>query len=238
MRLLDFIAFFCFTVRRMKKNISVILFILIGSLCFSQNITTADDLFNSVSDRYAQIQDYIVDMNIAAGSSTQQATAMFKKPDKLRLDFKSPAEQCIVFNGNTLSIYLPQYRTILTQDVEQSNAGGSSLATPQGLSLMKRGYTIQYEVTSAPQPLEEGSSENVIILLMNRKSATEAFKTLRVMIHPDGKLIRRIEAIPVSGGKIVFDFYNYRINVGVGSKNFVFDAPSTAKTFNNFLFVD
>ena len=222
----------------MKKNISTILFIFISSLCFSQNITTAGDFFSSVSDRYAQIQDYIVDMNIAVGTSKQQATAMFKRPDKLRLDFKYPAEQCIVFNGNTLSIYLPQYRTILTQDVEQSSAGGSSLATPQGLSLMKRGYTIQYEATSAPQPLEEGSSENVIILLMNRKSAMEAFKTLRVMIYPYGKLIRRIEAVPVSGGKIIFDFYNYRINSGVGSRNFVFDAPSTAKTFNDFLFVD
>ena len=222
----------------MKKNITTILFIFISSLCFSQNITTAGDVFASVSDRYAQIQDYIVDMNITVGSSTQQATAMFKRPDKLRLDFRFPAEQCIVFNGNTLSIYLPQYRTILTQDVEQSNAGGSSLATPQGLSLIKRGYTIQYDATSAPQPLEEGSSERVIILLMNRKSATETFKTLRVMIYPDGKLIRRIEAIPVSGGKITFDFYNYRINTGVGSRNFVFDAPSTAKSFNDFLFVD
>lgn len=222
----------------MKKNISIFLFIFIGSLCFSQNITTAGDFFASVSDRYAQIQDYIVDMNISLGNSKQQATAMFKRPDKLRLDFKVPEEQCIVFNGNTLSIYLPQYRTVLTQDVDQSNAGGTSLGTPQGLSLMKRGYTIQYEATSAPQPLEEGSSENVIILLMNRKSATEAFKMLRVMFYPEGKLIRRIEAMPVSGGKIILDFYNYRINTGVGSKNFVFDAPSTAKTFNDFLFVD
>ncbi|UTC66378.1 MULTISPECIES: outer-membrane lipoprotein carrier protein LolA [unclassified Treponema] len=222
----------------MKKNIITILFVFIGSLCFSQNIITAGDLFSSVSDRYAQIQDYIVDMSISSGNSTQQATAMFKRPDKLRLDFRYPEEQCIVFNGSTLSIYLPQYRTILTQDVEQSNAGGSSLATPQGLSLIKRGYTIQYDTTSAPQPLEEGSSENVIILLMNRKSATEAFKTLRVMIYPDGKLIRRIEAIPVSGGKIRFDFHNYRINVGIGGKNFAFDAPSTAKSFNDFLFVD
>ena len=88
----------------MKKNITTILFVLISSFCFSQNITTAGDFFSSVSDRYAQIQDYIVDMNITVGSSTQQATAMFKRPDKLRLDFKSPAEQCIVFNGNTLSI--------------------------------------------------------------------------------------------------------------------------------------
>ena len=177
-------------------------------------------------------------MTIKSGSSVQSVTALFKRPDMLRLDFKSPAEQCIIFSGNTLSIYLPEYRTILRQEVDQSNAGGTSLATPQGLSLIKRSYTIQYETSAAPVQLEEGTSESVVVLIMNRKSATETFKTLRVMISPSSKLIRRIEAVPVSGGKIVFDFYNYRIDAGIGSNNFIFDAPSTAKVLDNFLFMD
>ncbi len=223
----------------MKKNIlTIFLLFFIGVFGFSQNITTAAAFFSSVSDKYAQISNYIVDMTIKSGSSVQSVTALFKRPDMLRLDFKSPAEQCIIFSGNTLSIYLPEYRTILRQEVDQSNAGGTSLATPQGLSLIKRSYTIQYETSAAPVQLEEGTSESVVVLIMNRKSATETFKTLRVMISPSSKLIRRIEAVPVSGGKIVFDFYNYRIDAGIGSNNFIFDAPSTAKVLDNFLFMD
>lgn len=222
----------------MKKITTGFLLLCIGTFCFSQNITTAAAFFSSVSDMYAQISDYTVDMNITTGSSTNSATAMFKRPDMLRVDFKSPLEQCIMFSGNTLLIYLPEYRTVLRHEIEQSSAGGTSLATPQGLSLMKRSYTIQYETSASPVQIEEVPSEPVIILIMNRKSAAETFKTLRVMISPESKLIRRIEAIPISGKKVIFDFYNYRLNTGIGSKNFIFDAPPTAKVLDNFLFLD
>lgn len=222
------------------KKITGIIFLLFF-ICinvFTQGITTAGAFFSAVSERYGQIHDYTVDMDIITGQTTQYGTAMFKRPDRLRIDFRSPAEQYLVFNGTTLSIYLPQYRTILNQDVEQSSAGGSSLATPQGLSLIKRSYTVAYESSAVPIPLDEGSSEKVIVLIMNRKSAKETFRTLRVSISPDAKLIRRIEAVPVSGGKITFNFYNYRINTGIGDKNFVFDSPPTAQVLNNFLFTE
>lgn len=223
----------------MKKIITIIfLSIFVFLAGFSQDITTAGAFFSAVSERYGKINDYMVDMRITVGSSSQYGTAMFKRPDRLRIDFRSPAEQFIVFNGNTLSIYLPQYRTILSQEITQSSAGGASLSTPQGLSLLKRAYTIAYETSAAPVPLDEGSSEKVIVLIMNRKSAAETFRTLRVSISPDSRLIRRIEAVPVSGGKITFHFSNYRINAGIRDKNFVFDAPPTAQVSNNFLFAD
>lgn len=221
----------------MKKITGIIfLSIFISIAGFSQNITTAGALFSQISDKYSQFNNYIVDMEIAIGSSKQYGTAMFKRPDKLRVDFRSPADQTIVFNGNTLSIYLPQHRIILNQEVKQSNAKGASLVTPQGLALIKRAYTIAYESSAAPAPLEEGSSEQVIVLLMNRRSASETFRTLRVSVSVETKLIRRIEAVPVSGGKITFNFRNYRINPGILDKNFVFDAPPTVPVRNDFLF--
>lgn len=229
--------FFCFTIKQMKKIASAIslITVLIVSV-YARNITTAGAFFSAVSEKYSQIRDYSVEMSIKTGSSTQYGTAAFKRPDKLRIDFRSPAEQFIVFNGNTLSVYLPQYRTILSQETEQSSAGGSSLATPQGLALIKRSYTVAYETSSAPVPLDEGSSERVVVLIMNRKSAAETFRTLRVSVTPDSKLIRRIEAVPVSGGKITFNFTGYKLNTGISDKTFVFDSPPTAQVLNNFLF--
>ncbi len=237
-RPIDFLSILCFNFVQMKKNIFFILLFFISIAIYSQNIMTAGAFFSSVSERYAQINDYVVGINIKINDTNQTGTAMFKRPDMLRIDFVSPAEQCIIFAENVLSISLPQYRTILTQNIEQSFAGGSSLATPQGLSLMKRAYTIQYEHSAEPVPLDENSGEKVIVLIMNRKSASETFKRLKVMVSPESKLIRRIEALPIDGGPIVFNFYNYRINIGVSSKDFVFDAPPTAKVLNNFLFVE
>ncbi len=224
----------------MKKNTIFVLLLLIATVSYSQNIRTAAAFFSEVSEKYAAINDYMVKMTIKIGSSsTQYGTATFKRPDMLRINFSSPAEQVIIFNGETLSIYLPNYRTILTQDIEKDPEGSSpKLATPQGLSLMKRAYTIQYEQSAEPIPLEENSSEQVVALVMNRKSASETFKRLRVLIYPKTKLIRRIEAVSLDGTKITFNFTDYRTNIGVSSKNFVFDGPPTAKALNDFLFVE
>ncbi len=230
----------CFNFGQMKKNIILILLFFATMVVYSQNIMTAASFFSEVSERYASIDDYMVNMNITIDSSVQEGVATFKRPDMLRIDFSNPAEQSIVFTGDTLYIYLPTHRTTLTQEIKKDSEeeGVATLVSPQGLSLMKQAYTIQYEHSAEPIPIEEGSSEMVVSLILNRKSASETFKQLKVMIYPDGKLIRRIEAVSLDGTKIQFDFSNYRINTGVSSKNFVFDVPPTAKVLNDFLFAE
>lgn len=209
----------------------------------SQEITTASVFFSRVSEVYGTMHDYIADTTISTGTDsrkqTMHATVYFKRPDKLRIDFTKPAEQVILFTGETLTIYLPAYRMVLNQVMEKdSTAGSANLATPQGLSLLRRSYTIAYETGAAPQPLDENSSEPVVVLALNRRSATETFRTIRLLITPGSKLIRRIEAWPISGSKITFDFYNYRLNTGIPDAKFLYDIPPNADMLNNFLFED
>ena len=207
----------------------------------AQTITTADSFFSSVSDAYAKINDYSSTIVISYGATSKKDTmtgrSVFKVPNLLRIDFTNPAEQTIVFNGDELTIYLPTYNVILTQSVEKSSgSSGASLATPQGLSLMKRYYSVAYETKSDPVPLEENSKEQVIILLLSRKTTTEMFRTIRLMISPDTKLIRRIDALTISGDHVQFDFTGYSLNQGVLDNRFVYDSPASANIFNDFLF--
>ncbi|EFW38229.1 LolA family protein [Treponema phagedenis] len=216
------------------------IFALLG--VFSQEITTAGVFFSSVSDRYKSISDYTANLTMTIGT-TSRAQVMsglvsFKRPNRLKIEFSNPAEQTIVFTGDTLTIYLPAYRVILSQTVDKSSSGGASLATPQGLSLMRSAYTIAYETGSSPVPLQEGSSEMVVILSLNRKTTVETFRTIRLMISLDTKLIRRVEAWPISGNKITFDFSNYRLNTGIPDTRFLYDAPPTANILNDFLFLE
>lgn len=214
------------------------------STAAAQTITTADTFFSDISDAYASINDYTASISITAGTG-QAATVMkgqviFKKPDLLRIDFSSPAEQTISFNGKTLTIYLPGYNVVLNQSVDSadSGAGGASLATPQGLFLMKRYYSVAYETKADPVPLDENSKEQVVVLALSRRSTTESFRTLRVMVDPQTRLIRRIDARTLSGDQIVFDFTGYKVNQGIPDTRFVYDSPASANMFNNFLFTE
>ena len=228
----------------MKKTI-IIAAALFGLYitAFCQSITTANVFFAGMSERYGALSDYSADLTISTGTGsrvqTMNAIVYFKRPNRLRIDFSKPSEQVILFTGDTLTIYVPAYRMVLNQTIEKdSSAGTANLATPQGLSLLKRSYTIAYETGAAPQPLEEGSSEQVVVLVLNRRSASETFRTIRLLVSPEIKLIRRIEAWPISGSKITFDFSRYRLNTGIPDSRFLYDIPPTADMLNNFLLED
>ena len=224
----------------MKKTIvfaAVLFCFYIAAFC--QSITTASVFFAGMSERYGALSDYTANLTVSTGSKgqTMEATVYFKRPNRLRIDFTKPNEQVILFTGDTLTIYVPSYRMVLNQTIEKdSSAGTANLATPQGLSLLKRSYTIAYETGAASQPLEEGSSEQVVVLALNRRSASETFRSIRLLVSPETKLIRRIEAWPISGSKLTFDFSYYRLNTGIPDSRFLYDIPPNADMLNNFLF--
>ena len=209
---------------------------------FSQNtITTVDTFFSSVSEVYAGLNDYSANIEIsyenASSSEVMQGRVLYKKPNLLRIDFSSPADQTMVFDGNLLTVYLPSpYNAVLTQSVEDSSAGGASLATLEGLSLLRRYYSIAYESGPDPVPLEEGSNVRVIALSLSRRSTTEMFRTIRLLVDPKTNLMRRIEASTITGAKIVFTFSNYALNQGLSDNRFVYESPSSANVYDNFLF--
>ena len=217
----------------MKKTI-VVTTVIFGFYitAFCQSITTASVFFSGMSEQYAALSDYTANLTVSTGSGskvqTMEATVYFKRPNRLRIDFTKPNEQVILFTGDTLTIYVPSYRMVLNQTIEKdSSAGTANLATPQGLSLLKRSYT---------QPLAEGSSEQVVVLALNRRSASETFRNIRLLVSPETKLIRRIEAWPISGSKITFDFSAYRLNTGIPDSRFLYDIPPNADMLNNFSF--
>ena len=121
----------------MKKIYSFIIsmFLVMGTSVFAQNITTASAYFKSVSEYYGTLKDYEVDFEIKMDKQETAGVLSFKAPDLLRMDYTNPKEQVIVFNGELLTVYLPNSDAILQQQV-QDNGSAVSLSTPQGLALL------------------------------------------------------------------------------------------------------
>ena len=214
----------------MKKICALVSGLLLAATVFAQEITTANDFFSQVSNYYATFEDYEADVDITIGKSEMNGRLSFKRPGMFRIDFETPAEQCINFDGDTLKIYLPGYSAILEQSVSGTTQGVT------GLALIKRYYTIAYETGQAPVPLEDGSDEMVINLICNLRSSTEAFRSILISVDPVSKLIVRVTAVPVQGDTYVLDFSNYKMNTHMGESRFIYDPPSSANNYNNFLF--
>ena len=223
----------------MKKLLISFCALFVSTVLFAQNITTASAYFKTISEYYGTIKDYEVDFEIKIEKTESAGKLSFKAPNLLRMDYTNPEEQVICFNGDVLTIYLPDAPAVLQQQVSPDASNpATSLTTPQGLSLMSRYYTVAYETGQNPEPLEEGSDEMVVKLILTRKSASEAFRYIKIAVNNETKLIRRIEAVTPKGEEFVFNFYDYVLNQNLSEQRFVYDAPSSANNYNNFLFTE
>ena len=222
-----------------KRGISLFFILIIGSSILSgQEIITAEKYLEMVSDNYAGIRDYEASIAIKSGNSDMTGSVSHLSPSLIRIDFTRPADQVIVFNGNALTIYLPEFRAVLNQEINTSRAAGQTLATSQGLTILRRNYVPSFVTGPNPEPLDSSSSERVVKLRLSRRSVSEGFRELIISINPDTKLIRRIEGRTIAEGEVRFDFTNIKTNLGIPEARFIYDAPASANMYNNFLFRD
>jgi len=219
------------------------LFLLLGlniSALFGQEIITAEKYLEMVSETYGGIRDYEAQLIIHSGNTEMIGNVSHLTPAFLRIDFSKPAEQVIVFNGELLTIYLPEFRAVLSQNVNQSRRGtsGTGLATAQGLIMLRRNYVPSFVTGPNPEPLENNSKERVVKLRLTRRSISEGFREIILSVNPDTKLIRRLEGRTIAEGDLRFDFTNIKVNQGIPELRFLYDSPASANMYNNFLFRD
>ena len=221
-----------------KRSVLFVAAFLISTTLWSQGITTASAYFKQISEYYGSLKDYEADFEIKIEKQETAGKLSYKAPDLLRMDYSTPENQVICFNGDMLTIYLPDSSAVLQQSITQENGSAASLSTPQGLSLLSRYYTVAYETGQTAEPLEKGSDEMVVKFILSKKSNTEAFKFIKIAVNEDTKLIRRIEAVTPKNETFIFNFFDYKVNQDISDARFIYDPPSSANNFNNFLFAE
>jgi len=225
-----------------KRGFSLFFLFIFGfTLLFGQEIITAEKYLEMVSDNYASIKDYEANIAIRSGSSDMVGNVSHLAPNFLRIDFTRPANQVIVFNGDTLTVYLPEFRAVLNQQLNvnrTTGASGAGLASSQGLTMLRRNYVPSFVTGPNPEPLDNETNERVVKLRLTRRSVSEGFREIILSINPDTKLIRRIEGRTIAEGEVRFDFTTIRTNLGIPEQRFIYDTPPSANMYNNFLFRD
>ncbi len=218
----------------MKKFISACFIALFAiTISAAQEIMTAATFFKSVAEVYDSLKSYRCHLDIKTGKQTMSGTVYYRNAGFLRIDFTSPWGQTVYYDGETLTIYLPNSAATLTQKVQPGE--DASLATSKGLALMSRYYTVAYESGQEPVPMDGTSGENVIKLVLSRKNNSETFRYIKLSINPNSKMIRRMEGITPQGETIVFNFSDYALNSGIPKQKFFFEPPAWANSYNDFL---
>jgi outer membrane lipoprotein-sorting protein len=130
-----------------------------------QEIVTASDFFDQVSQRYIEIEDYQAYLTITQEDSVMTGMLYHKRPNYLLIEFDEPEEQVIAVDGEKLIIYIPYLNVAMEQLLkpgetqEAADAAVPVIATGQGLELMKNRYSIAYLDSQFPVPLGRAEDE-------------------------------------------------------------------------------
>ena len=201
----------------------------------SQEIVTAERYLEMVSEQYSGIRGIEASVIITSGNTAMPGTLIYRFPYFLRIDFTRPANQVIVFNGELLTVYLPDQRVLMTQAITPTNRSGTA---GHGLGMLRRNYTPTYVTSPSPVPLDSRSTEQVIKLLLRRRSVSDGFREIILSIDPNTRMIRRVEGRTTTDGTIQMDFSNVRTNVDIPDLRFSYDPPQGVSRQHNFLFRD
>ena len=167
----------------MRRITTVLLLLFTAGLYTAAAQETAEKYFDRVSEYYGSVNDYEGDLIITRGDEEQKARISYKIPNMLRLDFSSPEGQVLVVNNEKLELYLPAYRVSFVQPVgNHSGTALANMANAQGLTLMKRNYSIGYVSGPEPVPLDKGSEEIVTKLRLSTRSSSEGFREMTMSI--------------------------------------------------------
>ena len=204
----------------------------------SQEIITADRFLQMVSDHYATIRDYEADIVVRSGNAVMPGTISYLAPSSVRIDFTQPANQVILFTGDALTVFLPELRVVLNQNVGGNRFAGANLATAEGLTLLRRNYIPTFVTGPGPVNLDANSQEQVIQLRLTRRNVSEGFREIILSVNPETNMIRRIAGTTIAWVNVQFDFTNVRVNQGIPEMRFVYTPPAGASTIHNFMFRD
>lgn len=201
----------------------------------AQNILTAEDFFDQVSQRYGQIQDYVATVHYRIREDEWTGDLNYRRPNLLRIDFTDPAEQVLNTDGQFLIIYVPRHRVAFRQELGGHSAAViNDMASEQGLHMLRQNYSIAYVTGPEPVPLEEDSEEMVVKLKLEWLSTSENYRQLEIAVNED-MMIRRITGVTVDYETVQMDFLDISTNEGIPEARFEYDPPASANWIENFL---
>jgi len=216
--------------------LSFLFLVIAFSPAAAQDILTASQFFDSVSDKYSTVEDYEARISIIAGEVVMEGILFYKSPNLLRINFSEPEEQVISVYDDILTLHIPDQNVIMEQKLQRhSDATLAVMASKQGLELLKRGYSVAFLKGPEPVVLDEGSDELVRKLNLVLRKTDEGYRQIVMSIDKNG-MIRRMKGLTVNYETFQFDFTEIRINQNIPEVRFQYDTPPSAYVMNNFLF--
>jgi outer membrane lipoprotein carrier protein len=192
---------------------------------------SAREVAAALQKKYDTVRDFSADFvhqsegGLLRKKQTESGVVQVKKPGKMRWEYTSPERKTFVSDGRRTYLYVPADNQVIITPVPDQDQ-----ATTAVLFLVGKGnLTRDFAVTFA----DSGQSAETYGLRLQPKLPERDYDWLQVVVDRRSLQIRTLSAADNQGGRSTFQFSNFKENVGLSDKTFVFKIPRGADVTTN-----
>ncbi|MCK9273663.1 MAG: outer membrane lipoprotein carrier protein LolA [Syntrophales bacterium] len=198
-----------------------------GNDAFSEE--TLDHLVMKVQNFYEHTEDFEVSfvhkvpVRITGNIIIEHGTFFYKKPKRLRWEYKEPEGKTIVVNPEFMWFYLPDDNKVFVQETEAALQSQLAVKFLAGLGNLKQDFEITFK-----EPSHIDKEGNYLINL-TPKGPAGGIRNLTLTIDKSEYFVTGYSLTDLYGNKNVYVFQNILINKGLPDSLFEYEPPSGVK---------
>ncbi len=185
---------------------------------------TAADFAQALQRKYAGVRDFSADFvhvyqTVLKKRLTERGTMLVKKPGRMRWEYKTPEEKLFVSDGVNFYSYIRQDRQVFITPVSADDHATTPILFLAGKGDLTRDFTPS--LTQLPP----GMVQSARALRLTPKTPQPEYDWLTVTFDPATLALTGLTTLDAQGGVSSFTFTNWKENVGMADRLFVFIPP-------------
>lgn len=182
----------------------------------------AADVATLLQRRYERVKDFSASFTqtyeggVLRRKAVERGTVYIKKPGRMRWDYTSPQKKQFVSDGETMYMYFPADKQVMTYPVPEHDEATSAVLFLMGRGHVVRDFAVRYA---------DGADGDDYVLRLDPKIRQADYDWLEVRVDRETLQIRGLTAGDAQGGRSTFLFSDFKENVGLADKMFQFSIP-------------
>jgi outer membrane lipoprotein carrier protein len=193
------------------------------------NLPSPSELAAALQQKYNGISTYSADFSHQHEGGplrrklVEQGSLQVKKPGRMRWDYKSPAKKLFVSDGSSIYFHDIANNQVTVSQMPQGDELSSAALFLLGKGDLVRDFTPSMGADGAP---------DTYVLRLAPKHEQADFDWLELTVDRKTLQLRGLTAAEKQGGRSTFTFANFKENVSLADKTFVFRIPPGAEVIH------
>ena len=190
---------------------------------------SASELAADLQKKYNGISTFSADFTheheggVLRRKMSEQGSLQVKKPGRMRWDYKAPEKKLFVSDGTTIYFHDITNNQVTVSQMPQGDDVSSAALFLLGRGDLTRDFTPSFGTGGAP---------DAYVLRLEPKREQADYDWLELTVDRKTLQLRGLTAAEKQGGRTTFVFSNFKENVNLADKTFMFRIPPGAEVIH------